>query len=292
MHIIYNLNFIPTLNYTGAASLTVLINDQGNAGIGGPLTTSNIINMTINPNSLGTNTLPAINNLAAVSANTFVGNEPIVISNSITLTDALDNSLNSGLGNYNDTQLTISRVGAANAQDVFSFGSMSGITVNGNTLMSSGNIIANFTNANGTLQIEFVNTGTIPTRALVNEVIQAVQYSNSSSAPPSSVNLSYVFNDGSAAGNASIAMADTLVNIVTVNQAPVILGPTSVTVNAVTGNYIFGGSNSIQVSDVDADGGVEKITLTATSGTVSLGSTYDVTILSIPELLLLILHYS
>ena len=124
---------------------------------------------------------------------------------------------------------------------------MKDVTVSGNTLIAGGNVIANFTNYAGQLQLEFVNTGTIPTKALVNEIVQAIQYSNASSAPRASVNLNYSFNDGTNNSTASIATASTTVNITAVNTAPSITVPSAQVVientpNQTTGTVQFNGN--------------------------------------------------
>ena len=54
-------------------------------------------------------------------------------------------------------ELKSRRVGGANYQDLFSFGAMPGITVGGTSLIANGNVIANFSNVNGQLQIQFIN---------------------------------------------------------------------------------------------------------------------------------------
>ena len=43
------MSYAPTANYTGAATLTIVTNDLGNSGAGGPLTDTDVVNITVNP---------------------------------------------------------------------------------------------------------------------------------------------------------------------------------------------------------------------------------------------------
>jgi len=199
----------------------------------------------------------------------------------VIINDVLDDALNFNLGNYSNSQLTIVRASGLNSQDIFSFAVMKDVTVSSNTLMSGGNVIANFTNYAGQLQIEFVNTGTIPTRALVDEVIQAVQYSNSSAMPPASVNLTYSFNDGTVNGSSSIAIANTTVNITASNTAPVVTMPSAQAIienilNQTTGTLHFNGNISV-ADPYNSSSAVETITVTANHGSLAFSNIANLT---------------
>ena len=53
------LSFIAPLNYSGAASVQITTNDLGNSGIGGPLTDSDTVAITVTPVNDGpVNTVP------------------------------------------------------------------------------------------------------------------------------------------------------------------------------------------------------------------------------------------
>ena len=43
------MSYAPTANYNGAATLTIVTNDLGNSGAGGPLTDTDMVNITVNP---------------------------------------------------------------------------------------------------------------------------------------------------------------------------------------------------------------------------------------------------
>src|SRR5258705_544445 len=68
------------------------------------------------------------------------------------------------------------------------------------------------------------------------------------------------------------------INVSAVNDAPVNAVPATQTVDEDTA-LVFGvaHSNAITISDVDANGGDETVTLTVGSGTLSLGSTANLT---------------
>ena len=60
--------------------------------------------------------------------------------------------------------------------------------------------------------------------------------------------------------------------VVAVNDAPTITAPAGATTNEDT-STTFAASNRISVADVDANGGVERVDLGATHGTLTLGQT-------------------
>jgi hypothetical protein len=64
------LSFSPTANYSGAASLSITTNDQGNTGAGGPLSATSSVAISINP----VNDAPVIGNQGfSVAANSATG---------------------------------------------------------------------------------------------------------------------------------------------------------------------------------------------------------------------------
>ena len=153
------------------------------------------------------------------------------------------------------------------------------VTLSGSTLVANSNVIANFTSVNGQLQISFVNNGTIATSLLVKEVIEAIKYNNSSNDPPANVNLLYVFNDGLGLGSNSIAASNIVVNIAPVNNVPVNTVPNAQIINENSVLTFSSGLNrAISISDVDAEGGNETITVTATHGTLTLNGIAGLTV--------------
>ena len=59
--------------------------------------------------------------------------------------------------------------------------------------------------------------------------------------------------------------------------APTVTAPASVSLNE-NGSFVFSGTAALAIADVDANGGKELVTLTATNGSIDLGSVNGVTI--------------
>jgi len=140
------------------------------------------------------------------------------INSSLAVHDVDLDGLNGGNGDYADTSFTISRA-AANPDDLFSFGGAGSIfAVSGNNLQDlAGNVFGTFAESGGVLTINFTSSGTPATTALVNDVIQHLQYTNTSDNPPPSVGLAYTLNEGLLAGNES-ASGSATVNIHPLND--------------------------------------------------------------------------
>ncbi len=143
------------------------------------------------------------------------GGSAVVLDNNGTISDADLDDLNSGSGDYTGATLTLRRNGGANGEDLVEIPTGGNITVDSSTIKTGGNTFATYTNTSGTLLISFTNSGTIPTTALVNEVLNALTYKSLDSSPPATVQMQYVFDDGSssstksATGNITITMTGT-----------------------------------------------------------------------------------
>src|SRR5207253_1141678 len=136
-------------------------------------------------------------------------------------------------------------------------------TVSGSNLVDgSNNVFATFTGGNGTqLVVTFTSSGTPATTALVQDVAQHIQYTNTSDLPPASVDVVIALNDGDfVSGNQgvepnnsfldSIATDVVTVTINAVNDAPSFTGLDG------TPSFTEGGSavvldNNATVSDVE-----------------------------------------
>ncbi|MBS0152902.1 MAG: cadherin domain-containing protein, partial [Nitrospira sp.] len=121
--------------------------------------------------------------------------------------------------NFNGATLTVTRSGGANTEDVFSgSGTM---TLNGGNVVVNGIMIGTYTNGSGTLAMTFNSNAT---NTLVNSAMQQIAYSNSSNAPPTSVQIDWTFDDGNTSSQGSGgALTDTgsvTVRITAVNDAP------------------------------------------------------------------------
>ncbi|PLX39346.1 MAG: hypothetical protein C0606_02125 [Hyphomicrobiales bacterium] len=189
------------------------------------------------------------------------GGRAVVLDADATVSDAELDALNNGDGDYSGARLTLAREGGANADDDFSFDT-SGLPlfiVNGNVLEVDGNAVATISEADGTLQIDFTSTnGSIPTSAIVADVMQRISYENASDESLVSIEISWTFNDDGASG-ASVTGSTT----VHLDQAPNAEDDQfSIAQNgSVNGNlFVDNGAGA----DLDADG--EALTVTAVKG--------------------------
>jgi serralysin len=128
-------------------------------------------------------------------------------------------------GSYSGATLTLARHGGASTQDVFSAmssGTLSTLTANSYFSVDSTTIGRTTANANGTLTLVFNKNAT---QALVNKAMQQISYSNSSDAPPATVQIDWTFSDGNSGvqgtGGAMSVTGSSTVNITPTNDAPV-----------------------------------------------------------------------
>ncbi|NVC63650.1 tandem-95 repeat protein [Vibrio sp. 05-20-BW147] len=165
--------------------------------------------------------------------NTFTENgSAVAIDNNATVADTELDALNSGLGNYNDATLTIARNGGANSQDIFTNGGLLGALAQGSSFTYNDTTVGTVTtNSNGTLVLRFNSNAT---SAIVDSVLQAIYYQNSSEDPTASVTLDFTFNDGTAN---STGTNQAVVNITAQNDAPTDISLSATSVNqSVTGS--------------------------------------------------------
>jgi VCBS repeat-containing protein len=263
-----NLNFNTTTG--GAETLTILSGDQGFNGTGGPLTDSDNLSITVNP----VNDSPVLSNVGPSA--TVTEQITATLDPDVAVSDVDLDPLNGGAGSYTGASLTIARNGGASADDTFSFDTsgMSLFSVSGGNLQSGGLTFATFTSSGGTLTLNFTSSGAQATTALVNDVIDHIQYTNTSDDPPANVTLNYSFNDGSPGNNqgsgaTGIATGSTLVTINAVNDAPAAtITPASYSATEQINLNLR--NNGLSVSDVDGESGNETVTLSVTEGTLTL----------------------
>ena len=122
------------------------------------------------------------------------------------------------------------------------------------------------------------DNGETPTNDDVNTIARQITYANSSEAPPSDVELSWIINDGSGtaqgSGGPQSGTGSVTVNITAVNDEEVLatnLGAT--VVEASTGNIIT--STQLQTTDVDNTNAELVYTVNAVpgNGTLKLSGT-------------------
>ncbi|MBW4695517.1 MAG: tandem-95 repeat protein [Lyngbya sp. HA4199-MV5] len=108
------------------------------------------------------------------------------------------------------------------------------------------------------------------TLALINAALQSLTYQANKDFNGSDV-ITVNVNDNGNIGN-GVALSDTKslsITVTPVNDAPILMVPTAQTVNENTALYVTG----VSVSDVDASSGAIAVSLAATNGKLSLGST-------------------
>ncbi|MBY4675181.1 DUF4347 domain-containing protein [Marinobacterium arenosum] len=143
----------------------------------------------------------------------------VTLDTDVTVSDT-EMDAQSSAGDYSGASLTLSRNGGADSHDSFGFDTDgAGFTISDGNLQSGNQTFATFTNSGGTLTITFNSIETAATSALVDEVLQRIQYSNNDDAPEASVQLDYSFSDGTSAASGSVS-----VSITAENDAPVFSG--------------------------------------------------------------------
>jgi hypothetical protein len=204
-----NLQYTPAMNVSGQDQATITL--SASDGNGGQLVSNPVLNVDVT----AVNDAPVFTALDGTPAFT-EGGAPVGLDTDVTVADGELGTLNGGNGDFAGATLTIARNGGANAVDQFTFDTgSSSFTAYAGTLQSGGQTFASFTSTGGTLTVNFTSTGTATT-ALVNEVLQAITYANSSDDPAATVNLDWAFTDGDGGNDTG----STEVSITNVNDAP------------------------------------------------------------------------
>ncbi|WP_420066124.1 DUF4347 domain-containing protein [Pectobacterium colocasium] len=211
------------------------------------------------------NTAPVFSNLNGGATYTENGST-VVIDSDVTVADTELDALNSGLGNYNGASITIARNGGASSNDVFGNSGLLGTLTQGQNFTYNGTTVGSVTtNSSGTLVLTFNSNAT---SAIVDTVLQSITYTNSSDSPPSSVTLSWTFNDGSLN---SAGTNQAVLSITPVNDAPTLSSGATVTLTSTTEDVTSSSTavssllSSAGYADVDS-GAVSGIALTALTG--------------------------
>jgi hypothetical protein len=211
----------------------------------------------------------------------YVEGKTVILDADIAVADVELDALNGGSGNYAGAVLTLRRDAGATADDVFGFDTPgASFVVSSNVLQDlSGHTFATCSMAGGVLTLSFANGGTIPTSALVDDVLQHISYTNSSDAPPDGlVAFRWSFADGNAgaqgSGGDGVGTATTQLDIHPVNDAPVNHTPDAQSVDEhATLVFSAAGGNAITVSDADAGSGELSVRLEVDHGTLTVSTT-------------------
>ncbi|HEX4738459.1 MAG TPA: tandem-95 repeat protein, partial [Allosphingosinicella sp.] len=245
LHADGSFDYTPAANFNGTDTFTYKVND---GSLDGNIAT---VTITVDPINDG----PVLSTSSPV---TETEQTAVTLNSGLTVSDVDLDALNGGNGDYAGATFIINRA-TPNAEDTFAFNlTGASFTVSGNNLQVGGQTFATLTQAGGVFDISFTSTGTIATTALVNEVLQHLQYTNTSDTPPASVTLLYGFDDGApghgqgtVVGSNNLTAHSVTVNITAVNDAPVNHVPAGQTSDEDTSiTFSSGGGNAITVSDV------------------------------------------
>ncbi len=242
------LSFLGTLNYNGPASLTIITNDQGNLGIGSPLSDTDTVNITIDAvNDAPVNSLPAPQSTNEDTAVVFSGGN----GNQISISD-LDAS--SGI-----VQVTLT---ATNG--VLTLSQLSGLA---------------FSVGDGAADVAMTFSGTMVD---INAALNGMSYvPNLNYNGPASVTIT-TDDQGNVGIGGALSDTDTVnLTVNAVNDAPVNLVPVPQATNEDT-VLVFssGNGNQISISDLDAAAGIVQVTLTAANGMLTLSGLTGLTFIS------------
>ena len=245
----------PDLNGSGAGSITFTVTDDD----GADASSSNTLTVDVT----AVNDSPILDSVALPVQAT--EQTAVAILTGTGVSDIDLDSRNGGNGDYAGASFTVARNLAAQPEDAFSLANGADFTVDGNDLKTTGGQIFGTitTNAAGQIVIAFTSLEATATSALVDEVIAAVQYTNTSDNPSSSVSLRYTFNDGAPGGGQGAGASATdskivNVDIAGVNDAPV----NSLGATVVTNEDTVVSLSGMSVSDPDADPANDKIYVT------------------------------
>ena len=244
---------------------SVIVRDNTIIAVGGTTSTGNTdaIIAAFNSDGSAKNQFNSINTLDGNP--TFVeGGPAVTLSPNV---EIYDEEL-SGIDDFGGATLTLFRNGGSNPNDVFS--------ANGDVVFNAGVVeirsanVGTYSQSNGTLVLTFTSG---VTNAQVNEVMQSLEYSNLSDAPPPSVLIDWIFDDRNGStqgfGGAMRATGSTLVNIIAVNDTPFIHAPLEpYTVDEQTNLTIEG--TGFSITDPDAGDGNLWMTILSGEGNITV----------------------
>lgn len=240
------LHYTPGSGYTGSASLTIATSDLGATGSGGAQTDTDVIALTITPN------VPASVTLSVAGIVFLEGSGATVLDGGLTVADSDDTVLQGA---------TIGITGSfASTQDRLTFTDMLGITGTWN----------------GTLGV--LTLSGAASVADYQTALRTVRYLNTSEAPATATRtVTFAVDDGAGLGTA----ASLTIDVGSVNDAPVITAPATAAATEDTAfTFSTGAGTAIAIADADAGTGALRVTLTASTGALTLASTTGLTFTS------------
>ncbi|MDB5303423.1 MAG: uncharacterized protein JWM97_972, partial [Phycisphaerales bacterium] len=227
------------------------------------------------PNSVA----PGSFSVQASTTNTPGGLGGSVVTASVTVNSPPTIALSTGELSYTEAQAPAAIDPGLTISDVDN-STLAGATVQLFRYRSNQDVLA-FTNQNGITGSFNSTTGVLTlsgtaTVAQYQAALRSVTYSNTSSDPDRTTRAAeFAANDGLARGTPVYRA----ITVTAVNNAPVNHVPGLQTVNEDT-PIVFSttNSNAISITDVDSDGGIEQVTLSATGGTLTLSGVTGLTL--------------
>ena len=245
------LEYTGNLNYSGPEELTITTNDQGHTGTGGPLTDTDKLSITVTPpNEAPVVFLNGTDNAAEYPATFTEDGGPVAVADAsaATITDADHTTL---------TELTVTVTNIADVGEEL-------LTVVG--LPAS--LSSSYDPTTGILEITNADASSPGSVADYQTALRGVQYENTSQNPLATARLIRVVATD---GIENSAVAETSMNMVPVNDAPVVSVPDPTANPQSTDEdtpLTFATANLISISDVDAND--QTVTITVTDGTFKL----------------------
>ncbi|MDQ3155451.1 MAG: LamG domain-containing protein [Actinomycetota bacterium] len=234
------LSFNPTTNFTGAASLQIVTNDQGNTGTGGVLTDTDTVAITV--------TTPPVVTTTGANLNFTENGANVALDAGITVTDADASTL---------TGATVSMTtNYVNGQDTLIYSTLTGITGSWNASTGILTLTGNATVAN------------------YQAALRSIQYRNTSNAVVSGNHaVTFVVSDGVPSNTATRQIA-----LSAVNDAPVNTKPAAQTTGKnIAEVFSTANANLISISDADAASSPVQVQLVGVNGATTLSTTGGLT---------------
>ncbi len=235
------LVFSPTGQFSGAANLQIVTNDQGNRGSGGARSDSDTVTINVGSvNDAPVNTVPGTQSTSEDTPLVFNGPRTISIRDA----DAGSNAV---------------EVTLAATNGVITLSGTSGLT---------------FETGTGTSDPQMVFTGTISN---INTALSGLVFSPTGQFS-GAANLQIVTNDqGNRGSGGARSDSDTVtINVGSVNDAPVNTVPGTQSTSEDT-PLVFNGPRTISIRDADAGSNAVEVTLAATNGVITLSGTSGLT---------------
>ena len=239
------VRFTPPVGFSGTTALTIVSNDRGNTGTGGPLIDSDNLSITVGSNLND----PPVNQLpAALTSDVETATFSTALGNALSVAD-----IDAGNGLGFNVRLSI-------ANGSLALTNSNGVTVTGT----------------GTPTTPLSLTGTLPA---INAALAAGLVATKPANFVGSTVLTIVSNDNGNTGTGD-ALTDTdslLIRFTDVNSAPVNSLPPSFATKLRSTTYSFANSNAISIADLDAgDANNFSVKLTAASGILTFTFDTDV----------------